>query len=178
MCFRNLRIHLCHVMLLQLLSLGWKHMELEMVANWTNCLNKKYIIFKPMIDYPTSSLRLSSLRVGGIPGCFAFRSSIRLWVAWSLCIWDKKKKTVKKQQQIARMDGWMEVELEWFTWRESVFSLALCSSDDRNTSLYISAASANSPGKDRKPFSNVNSSWGRYRYINIVDVQKWGSQYL
>lgn len=32
----------------------------------------------------TSSSSLPSLRVGGIPGCLAINSSIKLWVAWSL----------------------------------------------------------------------------------------------
>lgn len=34
------------------------------------------------------------------------------------------------------------------TWRESVFSLSLCSSDERSTSLYISVASTNSADKE------------------------------
>ncbi len=61
----------------------------------TNCSDRSYIklIFlwvtlsntRNTCVQVTSSLSRSSLSVGGIPGCFALRSSIKLWVAWSLC---------------------------------------------------------------------------------------------
>lgn len=112
------------------------------------------------ICFLTSSFRRSSRRVGGIPGCLAFSSSIKLCVAWSLYI--LKIERMKKIHRLGGTRGYFPLTKhgaglylnrkreQGYTCRESVLSRSLCSSDDLSTSLYISAASTNSPTRDMR----------------------------
>lgn len=52
------------------------------------------------------------------------------------------------REQTCKKDEWIKISPG--TCNESVFSLSLCSSDERKTSLYISAASTKSPTGDKR----------------------------
>lgn len=62
---------------------GYLHMSQDLSLGGACSLKKTSIDWMKKVII-TSSSSLPSLRVGGIPGCLAINSSIKLWVAWSL----------------------------------------------------------------------------------------------
>lgn len=83
----DLRVVLGHVVLSKLLRLHRHKDEWKEKLQFFSHLRQHQIqeLFDDCPASVTSSLSRSSLSVGGIPGCFALSSSIKLWVAWSLC---------------------------------------------------------------------------------------------
>lgn len=91
----HLGVVLGHVVLSELLSLqrhrGRQAQSYSSKQAWQEQLIEACDNLFPVFHI-TSSLSRSSLSVGGIPGCFAFSSSIKLWVAWSLYFYGNKRK--------------------------------------------------------------------------------------